>query len=761
MRAQRRAALISIGIGLALIAGLTALFALAFVDHHAERSFVTYRYARNLAGGQGFVYNPGERVLSDGVAPPYVLLLSLGTKLTPDIPALGNLIGVVALALGGLALFGVVYTGGGKIAAPISTAIYAGFPLLWATLGLETTLWMALGLLAVWLHSREWGIGAAVAVAVATLIRPETGGLALILVADSLIGGRPTRALPGAIYAGVVGLEIMWALVTFESGGPLPGLPGSHLADILPDLIAPNVVAGLGIVGRALFAISWLWAGVLLLAVPGALRLKEHHPALILVGWAGLHLLGLVILRAAVSPWNYAPLIPALGALGALGVEWLTRQTPQGWVRWAVGGVACLLVAGAVVHSYAGVDGGRPEQAAAWEALTPTPVARNDVEAGAWLRDNTAPEDRVGVTRIGVLGYIADRHLLDYRGRLQPDLAQAVLRGDGQWWLGEYAPEYVVLRASEVEELDGYSPTADPSFTRTYAEAARFDIAPGEEEPVLIFRRAAEPLPLTDLLAGMVTFSEGLTLNGVATDFALDPLEMGRTARVRLEWVLDAPIEGERYVAIRIQNRTGVVAALAGRTLDFSDWPQRRLITSYHTIELAPALSPGVYDLEVGIGSDPYALTWQPVTHAKVPFKDETFVGGVSGTRADFGDIALLGYRLVRAEETLDVSLMWQAVAAPRVDYRVLIQVRDARGSIVAQAEVEPHEGTYPTSIWSAGERVPDTYHLDIAGLAPGDYQVYAGLVGPGGSRLLTLDGRDAVLVGHLSIMEEEEGETP
>ncbi len=759
MRAQRRAALISIGAGLALIAGLTALFALAFVDHHAERSFVTYRYARNLAGGQGFVYNPGERVLSDGVAPLYVFLLSLGTKLTPDIPALGNLVGVAALALGGLALFGVVYTGGGKIAAPISAAIYAGFPLLWTTLGLETTLWMALGLLAVWLHSREWGIGAAVAVALATLIRPETGGLALILVADSLIGGRPTRALPGAIYAGVVALEIMWALVTFESGGPLPDLPGSHLADILPDLIAPNVVAGLGIVGRALFAISWLWAGVLILAVPGALRLKEHRPALVLVGWAGLHLLGLVILRAAVSPWNYAPLIPALAALAALGVEWLVGQTPQGWIRWAVGGVAGLLVAGAVAHSYAGVDGGRPEQAAAWEALTPTPVARNDVEAGAWLHDNTAPEDRVGVTRIGVLGYIADRHLLDYRGRLQPDLAQAVLRGDGQWWLGEYAPEYVVLRASEVEALDGYSPAEDSSFTRTYTEAAHFDIAPGEEEPVQIFQRAVEPLPLTDLLAGMVAFPGGLTLNGVATDFALDPLETGRAARVRLEWVLDAPIEGERYVAIRIQNRTGAVAALAGRTLDFSDWPQRRLITSYHTIELAPTLSPGVYDLEVGIGSDPYALTWQPVTHAKVPFKDETFVGGVSGTRADFGDIALLGYRLVRAEETLDVSLMWQAVAAPRVDYRVLIQVRDARGSIVAQAEVEPHEGTYPTSIWSAGERVPDTYHLDIAGLAPGDYQVYAGLVGPGGSRLLTLDGRDAVLVGHLSIMEE--GETP
>jgi hypothetical protein len=755
MPEERRTTLISAGAALVLAAGLTALFAVLLINRHLDRSFITYRYAHNLSAGAGFVYNPGEPLLSDAVAPLYAILLSLGTRLTPDIPLLGNLIGIAAIALGSLALYGVVYSGESKLAAPVAAGIYAGFPLLWMTLGLETALWMALGLTAVWLHRREWGPGAALILALATFIRPETGVLVIVLIADALASGRPTRLLPAGIYAAVVAVEVMWGLSAFESGGPLPGLPPAQMAGILPDIIAPDVFGGVAALAGALFTLAPLWGIVGLLIVPGLFSLKTHRGALVLVIWAALHLASLGILRTAMSAWSFVPLIPALAALVSLGFGWLVCRVKQVHLRLAIGCLAALPIAGAVAQSYVNLVLDTPGQIDAWRAVTPAPVARNDVEAGTWLGDNTAPDTRIGMSHVGVAAYLADRFIFDYRGTLQPDLAQAVRRGDGQWWLGTYAPGYVVLRASEAESLDGYAPATDSWFASHYAETARFDAAPGAEEAVLIFARSADPLPLQDTLVGMVTYANGLTVNGIATDFSLDPLETGRAARLRLEWLLESPVEIPQYVAIRIQSRAGNVAALAGQTLDFSRWPVRRLITTYHTIELAPGLPPGVYDLEVGIGPDPFALTWKPLVQAKVPFKNETFVGGVSGTRADFGDIALLGYRLVRTEENLDVSLMWQAAVTPRVDYLIVIQVRDARGAIVTQREAQPHEGTYPTSIWSAGEQVPDTYQLDIGGLPPGDYQVYAGLVGPDGSRLLTLDGQEAVLVGYLNILEQ------
>ena len=49
--------------GLWYFARLDLKFALDTDD-----AYITYRYARNLADGAGFVYNPGERVL--GTTPP-------------------------------------------------------------------------------------------------------------------------------------------------------------------------------------------------------------------------------------------------------------------------------------------------------------------------------------------------------------------------------------------------------------------------------------------------------------------------------------------------------------------------------------------------------------------------------------------------------------------------------------------------------------------------------------------------------------------
>ena len=95
--------------------------------------------------------------------------------------------------------------------------------------------------------------------------------------------------------------------------------------------------------------------------------------------------------------------------------------------------------------------------------------------------------------------------------------------------------------------------------------------------------------------------------------------------------------------------------------------------------------------------------------------------------------------------------LLWEAVRAPQADYRVFVQVRDARGRVMIYREAEPRGGSYPSSAWAEGERVADTYTVDSASLPAGVYQVYAGLIDPDGKRLLTVDGRSEVLVGQLN----------
>ena len=65
--------------------------------------FITYRYAENLAQGKGFVYNPGERVLST-TTPLFTLLLALLSKVWADLPALAHLVGAFSIAAGAIFL---------------------------------------------------------------------------------------------------------------------------------------------------------------------------------------------------------------------------------------------------------------------------------------------------------------------------------------------------------------------------------------------------------------------------------------------------------------------------------------------------------------------------------------------------------------------------------------------------------------------------------------------------------------------------------
>src|SRR3990172_2277897 len=83
---------------------VSALLYGAFSAWAYDDPFITYRYANNLMHGGGFVYNPGERVLST-TTPLFTLLLAALGRLWPDLPRLANLLGAISLAAGGLLLW--------------------------------------------------------------------------------------------------------------------------------------------------------------------------------------------------------------------------------------------------------------------------------------------------------------------------------------------------------------------------------------------------------------------------------------------------------------------------------------------------------------------------------------------------------------------------------------------------------------------------------------------------------------------------------
>ena len=114
---------------------------------------------------------------------------------------------------------------------------------------------------------------------------------------------------------------------------------------------------------------------------------------------------------------------------------------------------------------------------------------------------------------------------------------------------------------------------------------------------------------------------------------------------------------------------------------------------------------------------------------------------------ANLGDrITLLGYRLskpdIQRSEPFTVTLYWEAQTAIEDDYTVFVHLTTDHVPPHAQDDGQPRDGSYPTSVWEAGEVVADPHVLRIPTSLPvGDYQLLAGMyLLETGERLLWLD---------------------
>ena len=101
---------------------------------------------------------------------------------------------------------------------------------------------------------------------------------------------------------------------------------------------------------------------------------------------------------------------------------------------------------------------------------------------------------------------------------------------------------------------------------------------------------------------------------------------------------------------------------------------------------------------------------------------------------AVFGDqIALLGVDLAQDGDALRLRLHWQARRRPEADYVVFVHLYDPETEvIVAQADVRPLNGLYPTSWWREGEVIGDQVVLPLADVPAGVYALAVGWYTPG-----------------------------
>jgi hypothetical protein len=303
-----------------LLAALPLFFGLLHGPALIDDAHITFRYADNLARGQGFVFN--TEPLLGATSPLYCLLLALLRVLGIPPTASSYFLGVAAAAMTPLLLWRIGIAASRPAAGLAGGLLLALMPDWWmnSKTGMETTLAGLLTVLAFLLDLKARPAASGAGAAALVLTRPDAGGFPILVGAKQLLVDRsPRRALRFAA-AGIAGALPWLIYAAFAFGSPFPhSLEAKRLIHFMPWNVALvrnfGWLTGIrdGSAGMAILFVLWL-AGVFA-------AMRSWRAGLPLLIWPAVSLTALSLLQIGPFFWYRIPLLPALALGAGLGFD--------------------------------------------------------------------------------------------------------------------------------------------------------------------------------------------------------------------------------------------------------------------------------------------------------------------------------------------------------------------------------------------------------------------------------------------------------
>lgn len=475
--ADRSAVHDRVGLDVAVLVGALALFAflaLQTAPFVPDDSFISYRYAANLAEGMGLRFNPGDAPVEGYSNFLWIVFLALASRAGIDPVVAGSFLSglfgglmIVALWL----LLRRLGRVGPDLLIPVGLLAVAAPLLLYAVSGMETSLFAFLLLGLMLAAERAWarssaagGMMLGVVGVLLALTRPE-GIIALpvVLLCLAILARRDGRT---AMWRGMVVAALLftvvlviyhaWRVTYFGDFRPTPLLSKGASGDVLLGSAIANLRQFFVRQTHYYTPLAYYYVAIAVPAVVAAgiaWRRDENRP----VEWMALVL---AVVFAAIYlnfvDWMpgmryYAPLVGLLLIpFSLLGSQLFGVDTR------AQGGLAYLLL-GAVLALFSlsslaslRLDGGRLQ--ASTEASL--------VALGQWLHEAMPPDATLAMSDVGATPYYAGLRTLD----INPEsLTDRYIAENG--WSAEYFfavdPDVVVITSFSLTEPDFYGAHED------------------------------------------------------------------------------------------------------------------------------------------------------------------------------------------------------------------------------------------------------------------------------------------------------------
>jgi arabinofuranosyltransferase len=456
-----------------------------------DDSWIHLHFARNLAEGAGFAYNPGVPV-AGSTAPLWTLLLAAAARVAGASLALAKTLGIACAVAAALLLRRAVLAWGASrpIALAAAVALCWSGPFAWGALsGMEVTLAALLVTAALVAVARERLALSALAAALATLARPE----AVVLLPLLALASRPTpRRL--LVIVGIA-LVVVVPFVVFcwaTTGTPVPATASAKVeGGLLGRLIGIREPARLTWVDRPLaFGIEWIvW-------------LARTHPLLpvalpaIALAWRTRRALGIIGLVLVAHPLAMAVLAPYRGpgfqegrysihllpvAILILAAAWTAiaraRQTRGARLAWPL--LVYLAVALATLFPAA--------ERYAWGVQN---INAMQVHLGRWVDGHLPRTATLAVNDIGAIAYFSRRPVVDLMGLVTPEIRPYRREGEAGVvrFVIERCPDFVIIFPTWFPQLAARRELLAPIYS---VRLERNEVSGGSEMVVYRLARCA------------------------------------------------------------------------------------------------------------------------------------------------------------------------------------------------------------------------------------------------------------------------------